>query len=99
MSRLLTALAALTFVAAVLLGGIVPAAAQDGSDSTPPTTEVERPHSIPRPNTGEEPQSATDPGGAAQYAVMGGIVVGVLVIALLVARESRKKKPKPDLPS
>jgi hypothetical protein len=67
-------------------------------EDAPPTSEAVTPlpvpHIVPRPNSGAEPKSATDPGGAAQYAVMGAIVLGLVVIVLLVARESRKKKPK-----
>jgi hypothetical protein len=94
----LVAVAALAFT--VLAAGR--AAAQDAppedTTTTLPVAGVPAPDIVPRPNSGRAPESATDPGGWAQYAVMFGIAGGVALIALLVVRESRKKKPQQPAP-
>jgi hypothetical protein len=51
-------------------------------------------HIIPLPNSGTAPRSATDRGGWAQFAVLGGIVGGVCLIGGLVFLESRRKRAR-----
>ncbi len=76
------------------------AGAQDGSTeittTTAPVAGVPAPDIVPKPNSGRPPESATDPGGWAQYAVMFGIIGGLGLIVLLVMRESRRKRPTPQ---
>jgi hypothetical protein len=88
MSRLVAATLvalALTFVAPV-------AFAQDSTPSTELLPAAPPPEIIPGPNSGHEPLYAGDRGSPAQYLVIGGIVVALLVIGGLVYRESRKKR-------
>ncbi len=65
---------------------------------TTPTTQVETDgpspagNILPRPGSGQAPESAGDPGGWLQYTVFGLIIGGVALIALLVARESKKAR-------
>jgi len=87
--------------ASLLLIGAGSAAAQSDAEATTTTLTdagAPPPHIIPRPNSGTAPQSATDPGGWAQYAVMFAIVAGVGLIAFFVVRESRRKKPPQPTP-
>lgn len=64
-----------------------------------PTTEVfgeipndPPPGIIPLPNSGGDPVEEGDRGSFAQYAVLVATVVGLIAIALLIARESRRNK-------
>lgn len=59
-------------------------------DQTAP--EVSIPSIIPLPNSGVAPKSPTDRGGWAQYTVLGGIVGALVILFLLIVRDSRKKK-------
>lgn len=58
------------------------------------TTEliIRAPDIVPAPNSGRAPVYATDPGGWAQYALLGGIVAAIAVIVLLIWLESRRKR-------
>ena len=44
------------------------------------------------PNSGVAPESSTDRGGWAQYAVLGGIVLALGTIIFFISRESRTAK-------
>ena len=84
----------------------VPAGAQGSepaNQSVPETTATTTPFDassempraptiLPRPNSGEEPKSATARGGWAQYAVLGGILVGLAGVGLLIRRDSQRKR-------
>jgi hypothetical protein len=51
---------------------------------------------LPRPNTGQAPDSPNDPGGWQQYLVFGLIIAGLALIVVFVARESRRARtPRP----
>jgi hypothetical protein len=50
---------------------------------------------LPRPNSGQAPDSPNDPGGWQQYLVFGLILAGLVVIVLLVLRESRRARAVP----
>lgn len=83
----------------VTLQFVSPVGAQE-SDSTTgaeiSTTEVtiEGPSSVgnilPRPNSGQAPDSANDPGGWQQYLVFALIGLGLLAIVVLATRDSRR---------
>jgi NADH:ubiquinone oxidoreductase subunit 3 (subunit A) len=80
---------------------VAPPAAADTPRATTPATEpdgvpVTAPHIIPRPNSGEAPQHAGDRGSGTQYLVVAGMLVALGVIVLLVRRESRRKRPRPQ---
>ncbi len=73
------------------------------TQSTPETTatttpfaadsEMPRaPNILPRPDSGEEPKTATDRGGWAQYAVLGGMLIGLVGVGLLIRRDSRRNR-------
>lgn len=49
---------------------------------------------IPEPNTGIAPEEPGDRGGWQQWAVLGLIVAGLAVIAVVVTRESLRKRPR-----
>ena len=80
------------FIAVAFTVVAVPVSAQD----TTPTSELlpaaPPPEIIPGPNSGHDPLYSGDRGSAAQYIVLGGIVVALGVIGALVYRESRKKR-------
>ena len=88
------ALAALLVVATLTVAASVVAAPVAGAQDEPTTTfqPAPSPDIIPEPNSGAAPRDENDRGGWAQYAVLIGIVVGLGVIVLLVARESRRKR-------
>lgn len=75
-----------------------PVAAQETStteaDTTTTEIEVERDSQfgniLPRPNSGQAPDSANDRGGWQQYMVFALIGVGLLAIVALATRQSRK---------
>jgi hypothetical protein len=73
-----------------------PAGAQNSPTTTiVPIDDQEQPRSpsiIPLPNSGSEPAESGDPGSAAQYGVLVITMGGLVVIGLLVARESRRKR-------
>lgn len=87
----------LALLGAVLVTGVAPsAAAQDGGEGGTTTTELVSDEDsplgdiIPRPNSGQAPDSPNDPGGWQQYLVFGAILFGLAAIVLLVRRESRR---------
>lgn len=94
MPRRLLASAAVALVAVLSLSA-APVAAQSDSDPTAPTAPVSEEDSplgdiVPRPNSGQAPDSPNDPGGWQQYLVFALIVGGMAAIALLVRRSSKK---------
>jgi hypothetical protein len=93
-------------VAAILVAALIMGGDDAGSGATSTTSdcasgdevcvgeqrELERPGIIPRPDEGQEPEGAGDPGGAAQIAVLVGIVAALAAIGLLLARASRRAR-------
>jgi hypothetical protein len=87
---------------AAVLSGVGPAAHVDRALAQSDTTVDTRPviddgsspagNILPRPNTGQAPDSPNDPGGWQQYLVFGLILGGLALIAALVVRESRKAR-------
>jgi hypothetical protein len=51
---------------------------------------------LPRPNTGQTPDSPNDPGGWQQYLVFALIFAGLGAIVLLATRESRRARAERD---
>lgn len=98
--RAAQAFLALAVLVMTLAWSAATAGAQDATTTTTtvPVAGVPAPDIVPKPNSGRPPQSATDPGGWAQYAVMFGIIGGLVIIVLLVRRESRKKRPQRPTP-
>lgn len=47
---------------------------------------------LPRPNTGQAPDSPNDPGGWQQYLVFALIIGGLALIAAMVIRESKRAR-------
>lgn len=86
----------LAVVACLLLSIAPPAfAAPVGDGDAPVTTLGQQPDGggiIPRPDSGRAPEDAGDRGGALQTVVFVVILGGVVVIATLVVRESRKAR-------
>lgn len=93
-------MALLVTLAAVTLGAVPADATEAGTTdetsttTTQPDTDGPSPagNILPRPGSGQAPESAGDPGGWLQYLVFGLIIGGVALIALLVARESKKAR-------
>ena len=96
-------LAVVVLIASLVVGAVARSAGILGnspaaSAQTAPTTTIvplpdepaQRPSIIPLPNSGREPERQGDPGSAAQYAVMGGIILGLGLIGVLVARDSKR---------
>lgn len=89
-------LVVLLATAIVTVGTAGPVLAQDEPEDGTTTTEVVRDEDsplgdiIPRPNSGQAPDSPNDPGGWQQYLVFGAIIAGMAAIVLLVRRESRR---------
>lgn len=77
-------------LALTVAGPAVTANAQD--DPTTSRPPLEAPSIIPEPNSGRAPTDAGDRGGALQTALFVAMVGGVVVIAGLVIRESRKNR-------
>lgn len=84
-------------VVGILLLGLTswaPAAAVPVGDE-PVTTLDRQPDGggiIPRPDSGQEPEDAGDRGGVLQTALFVAVLGGVVLIATLVVRESRKAR-------
>jgi len=104
--RLLLLVVAAVVVAVGLFSGVPSTAAAQNPPTTVlplPPEEQQKPSIIPLPNSGHEPVVEGDPGSAAQYAVLFGTMGGMVAIALLVLRESRRKRdqqtPKPGEPA
>ncbi len=106
--RAASLLAALTLLmlGALYVAGPSPVA---GAQSDPPPTtlvpvdeqpQLKSPSIIPLPNSGDGKVDPGDPGSGAQYAVLGLTVAGMVVVALLIRRESNRKRdqrtPMPD---
>jgi hypothetical protein len=80
-------------VVATAIAAPTPAGAQDApSSTTAPVRDEDSPLGdiIPRPGSGQAPDSPNDPGGWQQYLVFGLIVGGMAAIVLLVRWESRR---------
>ena len=88
MRRLLVTVALL----AVLVLAVPSASAQTDGDATTTSVIDEGGDIIPEPNSGSEPEDAGDRGGALQTVLFIGIVGGIVVMALVVARQSRKAR-------
>jgi hypothetical protein len=99
-ARLVTGL---LLLAAITVATSSAAAAQD--DTTTSTalvrSDAESPagNILPRPNTGQAPDSPNDPGGWQQYVVFGTIVAGLGLITLLVIRESKRARQRRSTPA
>lgn len=91
--RTTVALLAAIWLVGLTAGSSTSAAGADTDPSLPTSSmPVVSPHIIPRPNSGAPAESATDRGGWAQYAVLGGIVLALGLIVVLVRRESLRKR-------
>jgi hypothetical protein len=94
--RALTGL--LVALAVVVMSAAGTAAPLHAQAADPTTTAVESDgqspagNILPRPGSGQAPDSPNDPGGWMQYAVFGVILAGIAIIVLLVVRESRKAR-------
>lgn len=94
--RLLAAVGGAITLALVVLMSVVgpasPANAQQETSTTAVTTDADSPigNILPRPNSGNAPDSANDPGGWQQYMVFALIGLGLLGIVALATRESRR---------
>jgi hypothetical protein len=90
-------------VALLLAGvpGVLPATAAAAgpaqtttSEQTTTTAPAGQPDIIPEPNSGEAPDDAGDRGGALQTVIFVVMLLGVVVIGVLVFRESRKARER-----
>ena len=82
-----------TVVLAVVVVLAAPAASAQSDDQTTTTTAPDRGGDIiPRPNSGVEPDDPGDRGGALQTVLFIGIVGGVVVMAAVLVRQSRKAR-------
>lgn len=81
-----------TIIFAVVVVLAAPAASAQPDEGTTTTARIEGGDIIPRPNTGAEPQDAGDRGGALQTVLFVGIVGGVVVMAAIVVRQSRRAR-------
>lgn len=81
-----------TIILAVVVVLAAPAASAQSDEGTTTTARIEGGDIIPRPNTGAEPQDAGDRGGALQTVLFVGIVGGVVVMAAIVVRQSRRAR-------
>lgn len=86
----------------IVLASMAPTSAQitDVDDATTTTTMVESDgpspagNILPRPDTGQAPDSPNDPGGWQQYLVFGLILAGIGLIVGMVIRESRRVRSR-----
>ena len=82
-----------TVVLAVVVVLAAPAVSAQTDDQGTTTTAPDRGGDIiPRPNSGVEPDDPGDRGGARQTALFIGIVGGVVVMAAVIVRQSRKAR-------
>lgn len=88
MRRLLVTVALL----AVLVLAVPSAAAQTDSEVTTTSVIDEGGDIIPEPNSGRAPEDAGDRGGALQTVLFVGIVGGIVVMAVIVVRQSRRAR-------
>jgi beta-lactamase regulating signal transducer with metallopeptidase domain len=77
---------------AVLVLAVPSAAAQTDSEMTTTSVINEGADIIPEPNSGRAPEDAGDRGGALQTVLFVGIVGGLVVMAVIVARQSRRAR-------
>ena len=98
---LLAAVIVLLVAAVAAIAASGPVAAQESSNTGDETTtsavvESDGPspagNILPRPGSGQAPESSGDPGGWLQYVVFALILAGLALIVLLVIRESKKAK-------
>lgn len=99
--RLALRLVAMVLTALVAVVGVAaPAAvAQDGDPEptvAPSGEDLPLGDIIPRPNSGQAPDSPNDPGGWQQYLVFGLILAGLATIFGLAVRESRRARARRD---
>ena len=87
--RVARVLGAIAMIVVALTTASRPSAA---GDTPPSSVVVTAPHIIPRPNSGQAPKYATDPGGWGQYALIAGIIGAIGLIFVLVLLESRRKR-------
>jgi hypothetical protein len=66
-----------------------------GSSAPDPDAGQGVPPIIPEPNSGETPDDPGDRGGWQQLAVLGLVIGGLGLIAVLVVREGRRKRSRP----
>lgn len=87
-------LSAAVLVGALLLGVILVAVTYDPAPTTeaPPAAGA-APHIVPKPNSGQAPTDAGDPGGWAQLALLGLLVVTMVGIGFVMMR-SRSRSAK-----
>jgi hypothetical protein len=87
-------LATIAFVAVLAPGSLVAGSPVAGArtDEQVTTSVPESDDIIPKPNSGTEPEDAGDRGGALQTVLFIGIVGGVLLMAAIVFRQSRKAR-------
>lgn len=93
--------AAAALAAALCLAGVrtAPEAAAQSETTVDTRPVIDDPNSplgnmLPRPNSGQAPDSPNDPGGWQQFLVFGLIAGGLGVIVLLVRRESRRARAR-----
>lgn len=85
-------------LALLVLAGVGSPTPLHAQAADPTTTAVESDgqspagNILPRPGSGQAPDSPNDPGGWMQYLVFGVILAGIAIIVLLVVRESRNAK-------
>ena len=91
LGHMVAALSVIAFALGCLTVAIGLGAPAASAQNTPNEPQVEVPHIIPRPNSGQAPKSATDRGGWAQYTVFWGIIAAMVLMIALVVLESRRK--------
>ena len=91
---LLAGVLVFAFGFAVTFGFAVPAGASTTTTIVPlpDQSQQQAPRIIPLPDSGSPPQRQGDPGTATQYAVLFGTMGAMVLIALLIRRESNRKK-------
>lgn len=92
MRRLLATLALVAVLAAGAVAAAPVALAQTDEQVTTTSAPVRGGDIIPRPGEGTEPEDAGDRGGALQTLLFVGIVGGMVLMAALVVRQSRKAR-------
>jgi hypothetical protein len=84
---------AVVFLLAVAAAPAVGASPQPRDTSTGPTTTFDLSQcggAIPPPNCGQKPKSPTDPGGWAQFLLLGIVMGGMAGIGIVIARSTAK---------
>lgn len=87
-------LAVLVLVAAVALGPTAGSTAASAQTDEPVSTTAPEPGGdiIPKPNSGAAPDDAGERGGALQTVLFVGVMGGIVVMGLLVVRQSRRAR-------